>query len=524
MRNKMIASLGIWFALLVFLVASASAQQPEKKTVYVKLGGSELVHIKNPAPKMKLFISNDQIIDARPLQPDLILVYNSSKKIGYSTISVWDDSRQEVKAVLDVVVALDLTPLKEKLHELYPNEPIKVYGSETGVVLSGTVSSPEIVEQVLRLTQTYLPIESKGSSGGQSTTGQSGTGITNLMTVGDIQQVMLEVKFAEVRRDRNKDWQAALGLKDLGNSFVGAAGVDSVLSPLQFSANAPGFGSLPDGSIGDVTSGTTQGLIQNPGSLLLNFVGNPANVFVKIKDVTAALRFLEGEGLARMLAEPRLVTQSGQEASFLAGGEFPVPVLQGGTTGTNGGLTIEFKEFGVSLVFTPVVLGNGKISLRVAPSVTSIASTSTIPTGISGANFVVPSLSSRKLQTTVQLYDGQTLALAGLLQDNINEQVTKVPGLGDIPVIGALFRSTNFLQQKTDLLVTVTPHLVKAEPEGTITYPGEYFQPPNAFEFYLEGRLEGRRPMAGEPAAPAPMMENQGGLEGEFGLQPVAAK
>ena len=168
-------------------------------------------------------------------------------------------------------------------------------------------------------------------------------------------------------------------------------------------------------------------------------------------------------------------------------------------------------------------MGNGKISLRVSPSVTSIASTSTIPTGISGANFVVPSLSTRKLETTVQLYDGQTLALAGLLQDTINEEVTKVPGLGDIPVIGALFRSSNFLQEKTDLLVTVTPHLVKAEPEGTVSYPGENFQPPNAFEFYLEGRMEGRRPMATEPA-PAPMTENQGGLEGEFGLQPVAAK
>ena len=211
-----------------------------------------------------------------------------------------------------MVVALDLTPLKERLHELYPNEPIKVYGSETGVVLSGTVSSPEIVEQVLRLTKTYMPVESKGTSGGQGT-GESGTGITNLMTVGNIQQVMLEVKFAEVRRDKNKDWQAALGVKGLGGSFSGAAGVG-------------GLGDLSDGGFGAATK-----------SLLLNFANldgeqAAANVFVKIKDVTAALRFLEGEGLARLLAEPRLVTQSGQEASFLAGGEFPVP----GTVDANG--------------------------------------------------------------------------------------------------------------------------------------------------------------------------------------------
>ena len=523
MNNKLVASLGFWFALLA-LAATATAQVPEKKTVYVKLGGSELVKIANPAPKMKLFISNDQIIDARPLQPDLILIYNPTKKIGYSTISVWDDSRQEVKAVLDVVVALDLTPLKEKLHELFPNEAIDVYGSETGIVLSGTVSSPEVVEQVLRLAQTYLPIEAKGTRGDQGT-GHSGVGITNLLTVGDIQQVMLEVKFAEVRRDKNKDWQAALGLTDLGSSFTGAAGVSSVLSPLEFTQSSPGSAILPDGTTGQVISGTTQGLVQNPGSLLLNFADNPANIFVKIKDVTAALRFLQGEGLARLLAEPRLVTQSGQEASFLAGGEFPIP-----TVDDDGQPNIEYKDFGVGLIFTPVVLGNGKISLRVAPSVSSIASLTAIPTGISNQTFVVPSLNTRRLESTVQLYDGQTLALGGLLQDNIVEEVNKVPGLGDLPVIGALFRSSSFQQEKTDLLVTVTPHLVKPEQAGAISYPGQDFRAPNAFEFYLEGRLEGSRPESRKSSAgakmpaPAPAMEKQGGLEGEFGLQPVAVK
>jgi pilus assembly protein CpaC len=178
-----------------------------------------------------------------------------------------------------------------------------------------------------------------------------------------------------------------------------------------------------------------------------------------------------------------------------------------------------------------VVLSDGKISLRVAPSVSDIASSSTIPSGIVGANFVVPNLTTRKLETTVQLYDGQTLALAGLLQDNLRESVSKVPGLGDLPIIGALFRSTAYLQDKTDLLIAVTPHLVKANKEGTLRFPGENVNPPNRFEFYLEGRLEGRRSpneastLSRHSFAPtaAPGV-SQGGLEGVFGQESISVE
>jgi pilus assembly protein CpaC len=242
-------------------------------------------------------------------------------------------------------------------------------------------------------------------------------------------------------------------------------------------------------------------------------------------DFLSALRFLEDEGLARILAEPRLVTQSGQEASFLAGGEFPIPVPD------EDGITIEFREFGVALRFTPVVMSDGKISLRVAPSVSDIASTSTIPAAISGEYYNVPNLTTRKLETTVQLYDGQTLALAGLLQDNLRESVSKIPGLGDLPIIGALFRSTTYSQDKTDLLIAVTPHLVKPSKEGTVRFPGEYLKVPNRLEFYLEGRLEGRRlpsdvsAMSRHHFTPPPQnVENLGGLEGEFGHEPVSVQ
>jgi pilus assembly protein CpaC len=502
----LVANAGLAGLFLVgFLTAPLLAAEVEHLTLDVNVGGSELVEIKQPSRKMKILISNEEIIGARPLRANLINVYNLGKKVGYSRVTVYDEAQSEVRAVIDVNVSLDVTPLKQKLSQLFPNEKVEVYSSESGIVLSGTVSGPEIMEQVLRLSKTFLPpkAEGKGASEG---TGKSGDGVTNLMTVGGIQQVLLEVKFAEVNRTSSKNWQAALGVTGLGSSFSGAAGVNRLSEGL--------------------SGGAIPSLVDEAGSLLLNFAGNPANIFLNIDDFTAALNFLESEGMARILAEPKLITQSGKEASFLAGGEFPIPVPQDNNT-----VTIEYKEFGVALRFTPVVMSDGKISLRVAPSVSDIASSSTIPSGIVGADFIVPNLTTRKLETTVQLYDGQTLALAGLLQDSLRESVSKVPGLGDLPIIGALFRSTSYLQDKTDLLIAVTPHLVKANKEGTLRFPGENVNPPNRFEFYLEGRLEGRRSpneastLSRHSFAPAAAPGvSQGGLEGVFGQESISVE
>ncbi len=282
-------------------------------------------------------------------------------------------------------------------------------------------------------------------------------------------------------------------------------------------------GALGVGVLGVSRLGT---LAQNAGTLLLNFAGNAANIFVNIDDFTAALQLLEEEGLARVLAEPRLVTQSGQEASFLAGGSFPIPVAQDRNT-----ITIEYKDFGVALKFTPIVLGDGKISLRVSPTVSEIGSSQAIPAGIVGADFIVPNLSTRRLDTTVQLYDGQTLALAGLLQQSLREEVNKIPGLGSVPILGALFRSSSYQQSKTDLLIAVTPHLVKPNKEGSLKFPGESMRLPSQYEFYLEGSLEGdrsdadfsaltRHSFARDPQATQGSPGKKGGLEGDFGHQP----
>ena len=409
-----------------------------------------------------------------------------------------------------------------------------------GIVLTGTVSSPEVVEQVLRLAQNYLPREDVNSEkGGSNTTGMSvfggkvdessgggtghsGNGIVNLLKIAGPQQVMLEVKVAEVTRNWDRELKAGIGLEGLGKDFTGAVGTGNVFTPIENAAVNIDFPGAPEQS--GIFKGAIDGLIQNPGSLFLNFAGNAANIFLHIDNFQTALSFLETNGLARTLAEPRLVTMSGQEASFLAGGEFPIPVPQDLNT-----ITIEYKEFGVALRFTPVVLGDGRIRLRVAPSVSEIASTSVIPAGIQGTNFIVPNLSTRRLDTTVEMYDGQTLALAGLLQDNLRETIDKIPGLGDIPILGALFRSSQYRQQKTDLLIAITPHMVKPVKEGSLKFPGEFLKPPNAYEFYLEGRLEGKRPFDEQSAfgrhdfhadnAASPLKE--GGLDGNFGFQPV---
>lgn len=470
------------------------AVMENRQTVGLKLGQSQI--ITTLLPFKRVAIASDNIADVVVLSPTEAYIYG--KTLGYTSVILWEEGKS--KTLLDVVVSLDLTALKEKIHQLYPDQQIKVHGTETGIVLSGIVSGPEIAEQAVRLATAYMPT-AKGKGGGCSS-------VTNLLDVSGIQQVMLEVKFAEVNRSSQKNIQAGLAQGKLKN-FVGNIGIEDVLSNLDLT-NWPEMVTLPSGLIGNIAKfNDYRALVQAPNSLLMNFADAP-NIFVNINNFTAALKLLEDEGLARIMAEPKLVTQSGHEASFLAGGEFPIPVYD------DDGITITFKEFGVGLAFTPYILSNGKISLHVAPSVSEIASTSIIPAGIQGTNFIVPNLATRKLSTTVELYDGQTLALAGLLQDTLRETVVKIPGLGDIPILGVLFRSSSYLQSKTDLLITVTPHLIKPVAKDSIVYPGEEMTMPNNFQFYLLGKFEGTR-----SAAEAEIGE--GGLEGKFGHQLITS-
>ena len=458
----------------------------------------------------------------RPNQkPPKRLVYIAGSKVGYTSMILGNDDQ---RVMIDVTVTLDLTNLKKQIHDFYPppQQEIKVYGTESGIVLAGTVSGPEIVEQVLRLASAYMP-KAAGAKPLEeySGTGKSGPsiGITNLLTVRGIQQVMLEVKIAEVNRNKGRDWQAALGAKHLerwdkdwrnfrGNIGTSPLGVpqDPKVETLAGGLDAKG-NKLPSSTALVYDAGAFAG---SAASMLMNFAGNPANVFLEIDNFTTALNFLEAESMAHILAEPKLVSLSGQPASFLAGGEFPIP-----TKDKDGNTVIEYKRFGVSLLFTPYVLSNGRINLAVNPEVSEIQRVDSL------AGYIVPSLNTRNLSTTVELYDGQTLALAGLLRENMRETVSKVPGLGDLPILGALFRSSSFLQDKTDLIIAVTPHLVKPVAKEELTFPGDNVEAPSRLEFYLLGQLEGKATQ--KASTENPLDTNLGGgLEGDFGHQPLA--
>jgi len=242
--------------------------------------------------------------------------------------------------------------------------------------------------------------------------------------------------------------------------------------------------------------------VGNSVGMIFHFLGANASW-------TTFIDALKENGLTKVLAEPTLITTSGRAANFLAGGEYPIPVPD------EDGITIEYKTFGVGLNFTPTVLSNEKISMAVSPEVSELDFTNAV--AISG--YVVPALTTRRVSTVIELADGQSFAIAGLLKEDVREVVSKFPVLGDIPILGALFRSTSFQKNETELVVIVTPHLVKPLDMAKQTLPTDQYVEPNDFEFYLLGSLEGMgEPESGSVKKSAvPVQSGQGGLEGDFG-------
>jgi pilus assembly protein CpaC len=288
--------------------------------------------------------------------------------------------------------------------------------------------------------------------------------VINLIEVGGSQQVMLSVKVAEIQRTELKRMNANFRAVWFGeDGFVGALNGGGIINP--------------DGE-----------LLPNPLRMLSQGIFG-AFIDDNFK-FTLALDIAKENGLAKILAEPTLATLTGQEAEFLSGGEFPVPVPQGGAWGA---VTIEFKPYGVGLKFLPVVLSDGRINLKVNVSVSELAGENNIvlqDENVSTRMFV-PSLRLRSASSTVELADGQSIGLAGLLDDKLRESVTKFPWLGDIPVLGALFRSNDYQKGQTELVILVTPHLAKHAEPGSIRLPTDKFVDPSDADFYFWGQLEG---------------------------------
>ena len=306
-----------------------------------------------------------------------------------------------------------------------------------------------------------------------------------MMSVGASQQVMLEVRFSEINRQTGKQ----IGFSAFTGSEDGTFG----------SATGNGAGLVPDAN--------------NPGGVLrLDAITGSFGVFRKAfsalgLDINATLDALERRGLVKTLAEPTLVALSGETASFLAGGEFPIPVVQGnsgsggGAGAGNGGISIEFKPFGVSLAFTPTVLADGVINLQVEPEVSSIDPSASISIG----GLTIPGLQTRRANTVLELRDGESFALAGLIRKDFSTTVRQVPLLGSIPIIGALFRSSGFQKGETELVIVVTPRIVQPMKANQIQLPTDRVQNPNEGELFLMGRTDkavGTNPL--DPDAPPP--------------------
>jgi pilus assembly protein CpaC len=443
--------------LLPFQAAfSQDAGSNKPQQIRLTLSHSQLMNV--PFSVKRVSVGDPEVADVVVLTPRQI--YILGKGLGGTNLLLQGAEQQLM--ILELLVEADLSLLKEKFHALLPEENIQVHAAKDGIILKGEVSSVSVLSMALSIAEPFAPEK-----------------VVNLMQVGGLQQVLLEVKVAEVSRST---------LNELGMNFQSIVNDTFIFTNL--GASLPtAFSLTSDLNPFDIETGispSTNLILGTPRINLLSFI-----------------KALKENGLIKILAEPNLMTVSGQEATFLAGGEFPIPVPQSGASA--GSISINYKKFGVQLKFTPTVLSSEKISLKVAPEVSEVDFTTAVQVG----GFVVPGVTSRGVTTTVELMDGHTFAIAGMIRGDAKNIVTKFPILGDIPILGALFRSTSFRKDETELVILVTPRLVKSlGAADTVSLPTDRY---NDFEREMLGySFE----VLKEEAPPVPP---RGGLEGEFG-------
>ena len=462
MTHRAIAIAASAFAMA--LSPAVQAQAVKSAEVYSQGGSIEIPINKSQVvtadrPIARAMIGNDEIADIFPISDRS--VYVLGKELGTTSLTLYGSGNQ-VLAVMDISVGPDVLALREQIGALMPNESIDARISNQSIVLSGMVSSAGSADRVVQLARAY-----------------AGDDVVNLMTLGSSQQVMLEVRFAEVSRSIGEELGVGAFTSSNGGAFSSATGTGA------------GFVPNPDTGFGQLERSAITGSF---------------GVFRRIFSDVAGLRIdavldtLEQRGLSKTLAEPTLVSLSGQRASFLAGGEFPIPVVQngggGGSTGGASSISVEFKSFGVSLGFTPTVLGDSTINLLVEPEVSAIDPTASIT--LNGIQ--IPGLQTRRASTVIELRDGESFAIAGLIQEDFKTTVEQIPLLGSIPIIGTLFRSTRFQKGETELLIVVTPRLVQPIRPDQVRLPTDRVKDPNAVETMLTG--EAYRPVELAPVEP----------------------
>jgi pilus assembly protein CpaC len=427
-----IAALVIY--IIVILVATPQAQQPvsfsgapgtmsagpaavapDATSIDLLVGRSTILNVGTAISRVSLTVPD--VADAMVTAPQQLLVHG--KTPGTISLFVWD--RAGGIKTYEVNVRRDLSHLIEQMRNLFPGEPIAVTGSGKDVVISGIVSSKYVIDKAADVTAGYVDKKEN---------------VVNLLKQAEgvaSNQVMLRVRFAEVSRSALQELGAAFVANGYKNDWFGRT------TTQQFAA--PDFDS-------DKAGGLTF------SDFLNVFLFNTKH------GVGAVVKALQTKGLFQSLAEPNLIASNGKEASFLAGGEYPYPVAQG--TSGNTAVTIVFKEFGVRLSFTPTVLGGDLINLKVKPEVSSLD----FANGVSLSGFRVPALSTRRTETEVELQDGQTFAIAGLMNNTVSSTMSKIPGIGDIPVLGYLFRSRAYQKNQTELVVMITPQIIRRGSTG----------------------------------------------------------
>ncbi|MFZ0311366.1 MAG: type II and III secretion system protein family protein [Candidatus Korobacteraceae bacterium] len=396
--------------------APGMAQGPE--SVHILVGHSLLIHTGSRIKRV--LTGNPAVIESVPTSPRELVI--TAKSTGGSSLMVWDESGQN--RTLDVYADLDITPLRNTLDQSFPNTSVEVQSQGGKIMLVGTVPSAAVAEQIHKMAVSF----SKDVVDGLQVAAPPRQ-----------KQVMLKVRFAEA--DRGKLTQFGINLFS-----TGATNTIGTTSTQQFGPLA-------------LQQGQTAGTVTPPSTPQQFNLSNLLNVFLYRPDIQlgAIISDLQTKNVLQILAEPNLMVLNGEAAHFLAGGEFPYPVVAAiGTAGTTPTVTIQFKPYGVKLEFVPTIMDDGSIRLKIAPEVSSLDYTNAIT--ISG--FTMPALSVRRAETVIELKDGQSFGIAGLLDDRVTIQLSKMPGIGDIPILGQLFRSRSNSRTNTELLVLVTPTII----------------------------------------------------------------
>jgi pilus assembly protein CpaC len=471
MQRHFLTGLGA-ILLAAVPVAALLAQAPSGDDEITLVVGRSTV-IKSPWPTVRVAVTDPKIADVQALTQDQVLI--QGLKVGSTDLILWSDDEQKTLQ-RRVAVRMDANTMRGSIQSLFPNAVLDVNESGEVLLVRGTVRS---ADQAKQLTE-YLE--------------KTKTPYVNMTMLAGVQQVQLQVRVAEVSRAASR----ALGVNAFfgGHDFffgqrVGTSSGGALIPSIDI---GPAGGQDVTGNFSFVTP--DGGIGSSP--LVTIFAGFPNSNLEFFFQALAENQYM------RILANPTLIALSGEEANFLAGGEFPIPVLQGTIGGTGNAITVEYKEFGVRLTFRPIVLGDNTIRLRAMQEVSQLTDVGALI--IQG--FSIPALSARRAEATMELQSGQSFAMAGLLLHDDQAITSRIPGLGDLPVLGPLFRSVRYRNNETELVILVTASLV--EPMSVATappLPGATYMPPDDWEFYVEGRIEGRTPARLDPGSVAWLQE-----------------